>query len=245
MKRHIRPATVSSTGARTRLGHLSDPVFSRTLSTLDQMAAIYEGILDVRNNQSPLNTRETNAVEYKKAADAAIAKAQQVARAAHQAVAERMADLSIAAEGKAGLHSEHPGAAEIRGALKGMSQKERDAAIMAAVDAGDKALISAVLHAPSPITHGPVTIPRETLIKEVVNRANPTLENEMADLEFALQSLSLAHDGFESGAKKLRDIGAEDRALEGSAAAATARGKLAAAMGGTFDPPADTAAEAA
>jgi hypothetical protein len=245
MTSHIRPATVSSTGARKRLEHLSDPVFSRTLNTLDQMAAIYEGVLGIRNNQSPLNTREANALDYKKAADAAITRAQEVAQRAHAEIAERMADLSIQAEKNAGIHSELPGSAEIRAALRGMSQKDRDAAILEAVARGDQFLMSAVLHAPSPITTGAVTMPREALMKDFVQRANPTLESEMADLEFALQSVVLASQGFQNGAKKLRDIGAEERAMDGSAAAATARGKLAAAMSGTFDPPADPVAEAA
>lgn len=245
MNRHIRPATVSSTGARQRIGHLSDPVFGKTLNTLDQMAAIYDGVLAVRENQSPLNTREANAAAYKKAADAAIDRAHEVAARLGQEIAGRMATLSIEAEKKAGIFTELPGSAEIRAALRGMPQKDRDRAVMEALKNDDHVFIAAVIHAPSPVTTGKITTPRDTLIKEFVARANPTLESEMADLEFAMQSIILANDGFQKGARDLRDIGAEQRAVTEGAAAAKANGKLAAAMQGIFDPPADPPAEAA
>tara|TARA_R110000787_G_scaffold83794_2_gene180063 strand:- start:86 stop:817 length:732 start_codon:yes stop_codon:yes gene_type:complete len=237
MSTKIRPGSLTSTPARKRLEQYNDPTFNEVIHAIDQMAGIYDGLAAVRENRDPMKTHAAHAVEYKKQFETATAKAAMRTNRLLEALADRWVKAEDSARKNAGLEHLHPGAVEVRETLRGMkTTKERDAAIRQAFNQGDRVIVSAVINAPSPVTLGEVTVPLNALTEDYISRENPGYRDELDATDFAAQALRIAHEGFNKGAGKLRDVPLEIAAAEGAKSAQSAAGKLAAAMNGNVDP---------
>lgn len=226
------PPTLSSAAARSQFEERREPVFLGAINTVDQLAALYEGLQAVRESQSPLETREANALAYRQRYDAAVARAENLVRAPVERCVDFEASSKAAAMKAAGIAADPPRADEIRTALRSMSQADRDRAVTQAMDRGDAAVIAAIIHAPSPIVVGEFSIPLETMTAHFLDKANPHLAKDAEDFETAVETVKMAWDGFQRGARSLRDLPAEGRAEEGQARASAAAGRLSAVMQG-------------
>lgn len=231
-KTHIRPPSISSAPIRNRLSYGSDPALARAVNAIDMVSDIYDGLIAVRENQSPMNTREANAVAFRAKCDKVKESALRALNSAREEAVGRMVDLSMDADRAAGILKEPHNAAEIRAALRSMTQKDRDAAILDAMKDGDSALVAATLHATSPITVGHVGLPRDTMMEQYRGRFMPDYAERMEALGDALTSINLAAEGFTTGANRLRDTFGENSASEGERAARSASQRLADALGG-------------
>lgn len=237
MPTNFRPGALSSAPLRKRLDHLPDPLFARAFATVDRMATIYDGLIAVRENQTPMQTPEANAAAYKQRMDAAQATVRDLRDGLKQTIMDAMLAREDAALEKAGVRYDPPGGDEIRRALREMSPKDRDRAIMDAAERGDRLVLAAVRHAPSPVTIGATTVPFDAVLGAFIERESPGHNAEMENLAFVAQHLHLVAESFEAGSNKLRDLSAEQAGNEGSKAAAEALGKLQAALAGTAPPP--------
>jgi hypothetical protein len=228
----IRHPSLSSKAARDALDHVSNPVFDGVFQTIDSLAALHDALAGVRANASPLQTPEANAIAYKKSFDSAQAQAKKLLEARMDSVMAYDAKVMADAHAKAGLNMRPAQADAICQALRSMTQKERDAAVMDAITRGDRVVIAAIKHAPTPLLTGTFTVPLETTIEHFLHEHTPELFEEQENIETALSFLNLAAGAFRSETEKMRDLIAEDRAERGSAAAKKAEADLQAAMRG-------------
>lgn len=228
----LRPPSLSSTSARRLLGHREEPIFGSVLQAIDNLASLYDGLDAVRRNQSPLHTAEANALAYRKQHEAAAARAEALVKAQIAKLVDYEDNAKRAAFQKAGLSADPRGGDEIRAALRAMSQRQRDAAVAAAADRGDAGVLAAIMHSPSPILTGAITVPIETLTRQFVERAAPELNRDLTDVEAGVETLGMAWQAFQKASAELRDIGAEQRGDVGEAAARDAAAALSAAMQG-------------
>lgn len=235
----IRHPSLSSTSARRALGHRTEPVFSELHRTIDVLASLHDALAGVRANQSPLQTPEANAIAYRQKYEAATKRAGELVQAQIARLASWQIEREDAALKTAGLDRQPADAAEIRAALRAMSQKDRDQAISAAIERGEAGTIASVMAA-SPIVTGQITTPVATLTKLFLDKQVPSLAGDLKDIEAAFMSLRLASDAFESAAADLRDPAAEQRAVAGDLAAQAAARALGAAMAGQGAAPIDT-----
>lgn len=231
-KNLVRHPSLSSTGARRALSHRSEQVFEGVCNAIDNLGGLYDGLAAVRANQNPLDTAEARALDYKRQHDAARARAEGVTKAQVDRLIDQQMALERGARVTARIDSDTLGGSEIRSALRAMSAKDRDRAVADAMERQDSATIAAILHAPSPIVTGHLTLPIKALTQQYLEMVNPTLAQDLADVETALTSIGLAWEAFRTSSSDLRDASAEVRGLEGDAKAKEASRALEAAMRG-------------
>lgn len=114
---------------------------------------------------------------------------------------------------------------EIRSVLRELPPGERRAAVMAALEAGDRLTVSAVLTAPSALTTGLGEGDLGMIRQKAVQRFFPEQHENMAALDTALDRFSQALDAVDPWADRLRPAGAKqvaERAAKAKAAAAAA-----------------------
>lgn len=87
-------------------------------------------------------------------------------------------------------------------------------------------VIGAIVHSLSPLLTGTFTAPVETTIEQYLTQHTPELGEERENIETALSFLNLAAGAFPATTEKMRDLAAEDRAVQGTAAAKEADAAL-------------------
>ena len=88
-----------------------------------------------------------------------------------------------------------------------------------AINRGDRVVIAAIKHPPSPLRTGTFTVPVETTIEHFLNLHAPEMEEELENIDPALTFLNNAASAFRTTIEKIRDLPADERAESGSAAA--------------------------
>ena len=229
-----RPATLSSRAAYASLSHCNHSAVTGITRAIDQLAGLYDGLASVRAAQNPMHTAEARAQAYKKQFEAAQKRAEEILRGAVGDMASFQADAESAARTKAGLDRSVPHAAEIRSALRNMTQAERDKAMSDSLAAGDTEPLLSCMGA-NPILTGRFTTPMEVHLKLLMETAAPELVQARADLESMGNHLSVAAGAFRKASEAMRDLNAEQRGEQGEQLAAEAERKLAAAMAGTLE----------
>ncbi|MBX9574550.1 MAG: hypothetical protein K2X07_02810 [Caulobacteraceae bacterium] len=233
----IRPGVISSRSVRKVFGHREgDRLFSDLFGTFDELTSAYDGLLAVRAAQTPLKTREANALELRRA----VARTTEIAKAKMNTVARKFIETIQAKEKaaleRAGVLSDPPGADEVRRAFREMGHgpagdKARADALQAAAKRGDSVVLAAIRNAPSPITTGGFSSPPGMVIDAFVSDQNPGYVDSVQELRDALQHMNIVEEAFEKGADGLRDREAEASADAGHARAEAATRQLRGALG--------------
>jgi hypothetical protein len=229
-----RPATLSSRAARTGLAHCKHFAATGIAQAIDQLGGLYDGLAAVRAAQNPMHTAEARAQAYKKQFEAAQKRGEEILKRGVDQMVSFQADAEDAAREKAGLNRSVPHAAEIRSALRNMTQAERDKAMSDSLAAGDTEPLLSCMGA-NPILTGRFTTPMEVHLKLLMETAAPELVQARADLEAMGNHLSVAAGAFRKASEAMRDLNAEQRGEQGEQLAAEAERKLAAAMAGTLE----------
>lgn len=232
-KSPLRPGAINSQGLRKAFEHRSqNALFSRLFGTAEELKTTFDGLLAVREAQSPMKTREANAVDLRhkvrRTTEIAKGKVDTLANEFMRTMEQREAQ----ALDRAGVRHDPPGGDEVRRALRELkTDKERDAALQAAAKRGDRVVLAAVRNAPSPITLGGFTLPTDQIIGRFVSEQNPGYAEEMHDMATALEHMNILEESFERGADDLRDRQAEEAADAGLRLAEEANRKLRGALG--------------
>lgn len=207
MKAPQKSQLLSSTAAREALAGKSEQAFLSVINTIESLSGRYDALETLYTTPDPSRTLESHALQYRethqKAAERAAAEVAAVLESL-KALENRYIDE---AEKKAGLHNQLPThiAAELRAALRGMTQKERDKAITEAIKNGDVAVIQAVRESPNHLLTGKVSIPHDAIYGEFVRRADPEIESKIEDVNSARNHLNFAYEAFSRDANKMRD----------------------------------------
>lgn len=228
----IRHPSLSSAAAREALDHVSNPVYDGLFNTIDNLASLYDGLEAVRHNADPTQTAEANAIAYKRKYDGVKEQAQKLIDNRVAAIVAHEAKVVADANAKAGLDKRPPQADAVWATLRGMTQKDRDAAVLDAINRGDRVVIGAIVHSLSPLLTGTFTVPIETTVEHFLSMHAPELAEERENIETALNFLSNAAGAFKQTTEKMRDLAAEERAERGAAAAKEADAVLQSAMRG-------------
>jgi hypothetical protein len=233
----FRPGSINSRGLRKAFHHReADPLFSRLFEVADELKATFDGLVAVREAQTPLKTREANAIELRQTA---VRTTEIIKRRISELsnnfldVAERKGELALE---RAGVRYDPQGGDEVRRALREMGtgaagDKARTEALQAAVKSGDRIVLAAIRNAPSPITIGGFNLPTDQVIETYVRQENPGFADEMIDLLSAIEHLSILEQSFERGAEDLRDLDGEAAADAGIRLAEAAKQKLQGSLG--------------
>lgn len=226
--------SMSSRAAREALSQHSEPEFLRVFHAIETASELYDSLETLHSTPNPEITKSARALKYKSQLDKAQKAARDHAMRAADGLDALERDLRQKAESAAGLHAPIPEStlAEIRGALRGMSQKDRDQAIADAFSAGDIATIKAAIKSPSAVLTGTIEAPIETMTAELINRAAPDFNDKMQAIQHAENFLGLAVDAFVKGAEKMRDPRLEAEAVKQMEATSEAERQLERAMSG-------------
>lgn len=210
----IRPATLSSTALQNAVGHRISHEFTHAIAAINQLSGLYDSLIVLHDTPDPSRTKEARALRYKQQHEAAIRKAKTLL----EQVAGNMDTLARkareSAEQKAGLH-EHMSdalAAELRGALRSLPEKDRNAAIMSAATHKEVGILKAVIESPSALLIGPVSVPLDQIITDYLDTADPSYRETRQDVESAQTHFEFALDTFITETKKLRDPALEEKA---------------------------------
>jgi len=226
MRTPIRHPALTSKSAKLLLENSSSEVLkSAAIGTIDQLVAIADGLEAVRNVGDPMQTPEARAVKYRESHGKATDRADQLIRTAVDKIVDYEGKVLRDAYERAGIARPPAEAAEIRTALRTMTQKDRDKAIQQAMVNKDAAVIASIQNV-SPVLTGRFTTPVVKLTELYLDKYAPDLKAEQANIESALESLNIAASAFRQTAERLRDLDAEKRADEGQQAAKMAEAKL-------------------
>ncbi|MBL8599765.1 MAG: hypothetical protein JNL14_18680 [Devosia sp.] len=239
MDTQIRHPSLSSKAARAALDHLPATIYSGVFATIDNLASLYDGLAAVRANADPTKTREHNASAYKQKFEAAKEQARNVLQDRVAALVDYEAKVIADAHAKAGIDKRPPHADAIWQALRSMDQDARDAAVLDAVNRGDRVVMASIVHSPTPLLTGNFTVPIKTSVEHFLDTHTPELHEERENIETALTFLNNAAGAFKTSTEKMRDLAAEERAATGAVAAKKADAALEAAMKGAAPAPAD------
>ncbi len=110
-----------------------------------------------------------------------------------------------------------------------LSERDRNAAIDAAIKTGDRQILSA-LHNAHELLVGPTSIPVKSLIGQFVAEAAPVETLKIAKLDEAESYLTMAYEAVGKTAEEMRDLPAEERGERGAQAAREAEAALALAL---------------
>ena len=227
---HTHAALSTAAKLRKNLeGHRLAGKLEPVAGAIDQLRDSFEALSTLKNNPSPDFTKSAWAARFALHRNRAIEASRRTTERLAGELDSLERELRTTAERNAGLHAplDPAAAAEIRAALRAMSQEQRDAAITKAAQNRDVAVLRAVREAPSALLVGDLNAPVDALIEQLIHEANPGLEHDLAAIEDATTRLSMAVDGFLSETQKLRDVSAEEQAAAQAEAARQAEAKLA------------------
>ena len=214
------PALLSSKAIRDQLSHRAEAEFHGAATVIDDMRAKFEALRVLHATPDPAMTKEARALRYAKQLELARKHVLKAATNAVNHLSELEDKLRAAAISKAGLDKRLPPheESEVRAALRGMTDKERTKAIVDAAQRGNSLLLNAVRYAPDVVTIGKHTAPVGELFELVLNNAAPDLKSSLADIEAAVNHVTLAAGAFGKHTEELRDPILEARGEENNAA---------------------------
>lgn len=131
------PAGLTSAGVRHLNHEKNVPEFNLLGAGIERMGELHKALSTIRATSDSRQTPEARAFKYKTVRDQALAKVGLINAQARKALDDRRERLRTEAFKKSGLLETYPQAQEVRQVLRGLSQKERDAEINAAIDRGD------------------------------------------------------------------------------------------------------------
>jgi hypothetical protein len=236
-KTPTRPPLLSSKIARNNLlpaglqgdGAVIPLEVASTLSTIDRLASIWDGLDAVRTTADPTATKEANALSYKRAYEQATATATATVRTTADALLTARNKARHDAYGKSGLLADYGNKAALQSVLRSMKQSQRDAAISHAIETADHEVMAAIHNAHS-LLIGETTLPLATLVAMHVERKAPEEAARVATIDKAIEHLDLAYGQFAHSAEKMRDRQAEADGEAGAKLAREAAAKLALAV---------------
>lgn len=214
------PALLSSKAIRDQLSHRTESEFEGAAGVIDDMRAKFEALRVLHATPDPAMTKEARALRYAKQLESTRKYVLKAATNAVDHLTTLEEKICAAATSKAGLDKRLPPheEAEVRAALRQMSDKERTRAITQAAERGDVYLLNAVRFAPSAVTIGPHTAAVDALFEMLLDSAAPTLKGDLADIETAVNHVTLAAGAFGKHSEALRDPILEARGEENNAA---------------------------
>lgn len=208
----IRSPLLSSKIARDGIGEklAADLDFSHALAAIDKMGSLYDAMSAAQKSVSPHETIEARAMRYEKQFNQAKAKAQAVLEDAYSRLQTRMETIRAAGLFQSGLSSPPEGEQEIRAALRGMNQKDRDKALTDAFERGDVQVLASIRGA-NPVTWGGSTLPLDQQFDAFIDEVTPELVAQRKAIRDTVQALELATDAFLDAAGKWHDPLAAER----------------------------------
>ncbi|RWM57439.1 hypothetical protein [Mesorhizobium sp.] len=228
--RGTTPAGLTDAGVRHLNHEKNVPEFNLLGAGIERMGELHKALSTIRATSDSRQTPEARAFRYKTVRDQALAKVGLINAQARKALDDRRERLRGEAFKKSGLLETYPQAQEVRQVLRGLSQKERDAEINAAIDRGDVWVIAAIRNFP-PLLTGKIGMPISLIENLIIAKVAPELDAELEDLKTAETHLDIAVDTFAREAERMRDIEAEGRAVKDARATAEADAAFAKALG--------------
>jgi len=227
----MKPIMLSSKNLRNMMtgNGRNSYAYIKTATAIDEMSRLHDALDTLHRTPSPQMTKEGRAAKYRQQFDKAMAASKAAALAAVDALNDRERELIRDAEIKAGLHTHVPEVTqqEIRQALRELPQAQRDQAVREAAMRGDASVIAAVRNAASPLLTGAVTVPVDELVKMLVAKHSPGLDDELQDISTAYDLLTGAVNSFAREAEARRDPYLETMAEEQEAATKAADAAIA------------------
>ena len=221
----VRHPMLSSAVMRKNFDHLD---FSKSaIMAIDQIGDIYDGIKEFRANPPPDMTRDGQEHHFRNSYANAMNTAETIVKSTREKLIAHESNLYKAARAKAGLERNRndPELVEIRAALRGMSMADRDKALARALDTGDTSVIAAIQDVSS-VLIGETTTALDTMTGLFIERANPTIRDDLANVANAIDTFELTVTAFTGEVEKLRDLEAEREADRHKEASKMAEAKL-------------------
>lgn len=201
-----------------------------TLSTIDQLGRLHDGLQASAISTSPTETPEARAMRIEKQFQSAGAKVKQLATAAAERLESLTKSLETSAIEEAGLAKQSLNASEIRAALRSMKPAERDKAIEAAFESKDTEVLSAVFKQ-NPILWGGSKDALDVKFKMHIHDAAPLAMAEMQTVSKAMTSLEMATGAFIEASNGMRQPALAERGQKQQEQHEEAQAALNAAMG--------------
>ena len=208
---------------------LDIPEMKHMLDALARKSDILAALDNFRTLADPTQTPEARALAFKDRYNKAMGTVTELARSTAAKLMDDRAALRREAYGKAGLTVDYGNRSELLAVLRGMSERDRNAAIDAAIKRGDRQILSA-LHNAHELLVGPTSIPIKSLIEQFVAEAAPVETLKVAKLDEAEAYLEMAYSAVAKTAEEMRDLPAEERGERGAQAAKEAEAALALAL---------------
>lgn len=228
----LKPVLLSSKSLRNIMAGNGRNAYAyiKTATAVDEISRLYDALSTLHRTPSPQMTKEGRAARYKQQYAKAIEASRRASLAACDALNEREREIIRDAEIKAGLHSHVPEVTqqEIRQALRELPQEQRDRAVREAAMRGDASVIAAVRNAASSLLTGHINVPVDELVKMLVAKHSPGLDDELQDISTSFDLLKGAVDSFVREADAWRDPHLEAMAEQQDAATKAADAAIAA-----------------
>lgn len=209
---------------------------AQTLAAIDHMGTLYDTLRSVNESVNPDETVEARCMRYEKQYLAAVKKARDVALASGSKLDFYAQCLEGEALEEAGLSAQPVNGQEIRAALRTMSPKERDQAILDAFDRKDVEVLSAI-YRQNAVTWGGSKVPLTAGFDAYVREAAPQVMEKMEAVSKVTEGLGLATETFLRSAEKWRDPLTAARGFQQAEEFKAADAALQAALGQTVSTP--------
>ncbi len=211
------------------VAELDIPEMRHMLDALAQKHDILAALDTARRTGDPTMSPEGRALAFKANYTRAMTTITDLTRKTAAKLMDDRAALRREAFGKAGLTVDYGNRSELLAVLRSMSEKDRNAAIDAAIKTGDRQVLSAINGAHELLV-GPTSIPVNALIEQFVAEQAPIETLKIAKLDEAEGYLEMAYSAVAKTAEEMRDLPAEERGEAGVKAAREAEAALALAL---------------
>lgn len=211
------------------VAELDIPEMQHMLDALARKADILAALDNFRTLADPTQTPEARALAFKDRYNKAMKTITDLARSTAAKLMDDRAALRREAYNRAGLLADYGNRSELLAVLRGMSERDRNAAIDAAIKRADRQILSA-LHNAHELLVGPTSIPVRSLIEQFVSETAPVETLKVAKLDEAESYLTMAYEAVARTAEEMRDLPAEERGERGVQAAKEAEAALALAL---------------
>lgn len=202
----IRSALLKSETVRRALDpqHAEISEVAHALQSIDALGGLYDALRKTHEAVNPHETPEARAMRYEKQFNSAVGKARELAMAAGEKLDTLAELIDKTAIAEAGLGKPSANDAEIRAALRGMKQSERDKAVSAAFERGDRQVLNAI-HGQNPVVWGGTSKPIDQFFSAFIDTQAPEALARREAVNKITEGLNLAADAFTSAAVKWRD----------------------------------------
>jgi hypothetical protein len=200
---------------RQRFGDSTDAYIRSVIHTVERLDGVYESLSQLAHTGDPTISLEGRALKIEKAITKADEQARQAIQRARADLDARLQSGYEKARASLGINEKmpHEEAREIRDHIKSLpNAKARTDFIVSAFSNGDKAVMRAITQSPSPALLGDHSASIDSLVRQAIDAADPSLPNLRDDIRDAQQHLDLATDHFVNSTEKLRNRDAAQRA---------------------------------